>query len=150
MTTAAPAAPTKPSSSADDATWNLADLYAAVDDPRIEQDLAAALQRAQAFDLAYRGKIDMAGGPQSAFLRSALEELESLCEQMDRPAVYASLVHAAKTDEPSHGPLLAKTGERRPAINKHLIFFDLEWVKVADEPAHKLIEAPQLARYRHY
>jgi oligoendopeptidase F len=150
MTTAVSGVPAKPSSSASEVSWKLQDLYAAVDDPRIEQDLDAALHRAQAFEKAYRGKIDLAGGPQPAFLRSALDELESLCEQMDRPAVYASLVHAAKTDEPSHGALLAKTRERRAAINKHLIFFDLEWVKVPDEPAKKLIDAPQLARYRHY
>jgi oligoendopeptidase F len=147
MTTAAPGAP---ASSAGEVTWNLQDLYAAIDDPRIEHDLAAALERAQAFEKAYRGKIDMAGGPQPAFLRSALDELESLCEQMDRPAIYASLVHASKTDEPSHGALVAKTRERRAAINKHLIFFDLEWVKVPDEAAQKLIREPQLARYRHY
>src|SRR3954452_24603586 len=105
MNTAAPGALAKPSSSANDATWNLQDLYAAVDDPRVEQDLEAALERARAFEKAYRGKIDLAGGPQPALLRSALDELESLSEQMDRPAVFASLVHAARTDEPSHGAL---------------------------------------------
>lgn len=150
MTTAVTGAPAKPSSSAGDVVWNLQDLYAAIDDPRIEQDLDAALQRAQAFEKAYRSKIDTAGGPQPALLRSALDELESLFEQMDRPAVYANLVHAAKTDEASHGALVAKTRERRAAINKHLIFFDLEWVKVPDEAAHKLVNEPQLARYRHY
>ena len=148
--TAAPGAPTKPSSSADDATWNLQDLYAAIDDPRIEQDLEAALQRAVAFEKAYRGKIELAGGPQPAFLRSALEELESFSEQMDRPAIYASLVHAAKTDEPAHGALVSRTRERRAAINQHLIFFDLEWVKVPDEQAKQLVDSPQLERYRHF
>jgi oligoendopeptidase F len=142
--------PGKPTSSADDVAWNLHDLYAGVDDPRIEQDLAGALERAQAFEKAYRGKIEIEGGPQPALLRSALEELESLSEQMDRPAVYASLVHAAKTDEPSHGALVSRTRERRAVINKHLIFFDLEWVKVPDEAAGKLIHSPQLARYHHF
>ncbi|HEV8059649.1 MAG TPA: M3 family oligoendopeptidase [Gemmataceae bacterium] len=150
MNTAAPAAPTKPSSSADGVTWNLQDLYAAIDDPRIEQDLEAALQRAQAFEKAYRGKIECAAGPQPALLRSALEELESLSEQMDRPAIFASLAHAAKTDEPSHGALVARTRERRAAINKSLIFFDLEWVKVPDEQAQLLLDSPQLSRYRHF
>src|SRR5207302_2886876 len=40
--------------------------------------------------------------------------------------------------------------EQRTVINKHLIFFDLEWVKLPDEPARALIAAPLLARYRHY
>ena len=66
-------------------------------------------------------------------------ELEGLSEQMDRPAVYAGLLHAAKTDDPRHGALLARTRERRTAINKHLIFFDLEWVKVPDDAAAQLL-----------
>src|SRR5262249_53722848 len=70
--------------------------------------------------------------------------------QMDKPLIFAHLVHAAKTDDPRHGALLARTQEKRVAINRHLIFFDLEWVKVPDEPAKKLMAAPQLARYRHY
>jgi oligoendopeptidase F len=138
----------RPSSSADGVAWNLGDLYRSVDDPQIDQDLASALRRARAFEAAYRGKIE--SGPPPDLLLAALQELEGLSEQMDRPAVYASLVHAARTDDPRHGALLSRTREQRTAINKHLIFFDLEWVKLADEPAHALIAAPRLARYRHY
>jgi oligoendopeptidase F len=69
---------------------------------------------------------------------------------MDRPAVFASLVHAARTDDPKHGALLTRTREQRTAINKHLIFFDLEWVKLADAPAAALINAPVLKKYAHY
>jgi oligoendopeptidase F len=139
-----------PTSSADGVSWNLADLYRDVDDSRITEDLATALSRAQAFEVAYRGKIQVEGGPPPEVLRSALQELESLSEQMDKSAVYASLVHAAKTDDPRHGALLTRTREQRTAINKHLIFFDLEWVKLADTPAQALLEHPALARYRHY
>jgi len=46
--------------------------------------------------------------------------------------------------------LLAKTREERTAINKHLIFFDLEWIHLADEPACALISHPKLGKYRHY
>jgi len=69
---------------------------------------------------------------------------------MDKPAVYASLVHAAKTDEPSHGALLSKTREQRTAINKHLIFFDLEWIGLKDDVAAALMTHPSLAKYHHY
>jgi oligoendopeptidase F len=141
---------TRPSSSAAGIAWDLGDLYRGVDDPQIDRDLEAALARARAFETTYRGKINVAGGPSPELLLAALQELEGLYEQMDKPAVYASLVHAAKTDDPRHGALLARTREQRTAINKHLIFFDLEWVHVAEEPARRLIAAPQLARYRHY
>ena len=121
-----------PYSSADGVAWNLSDLYASVDDPAIGRDLDTALKRAQAFESAYRGKIDVPGGPPADALLAAVRELEGLFEQMDKPIIYASLVHAAKTDDPRHGALLARTREQRTVINKHLIFFDLEWVKVAD------------------
>jgi oligoendopeptidase F len=140
----------RPTSSADGVAWNLSDLYRGVDDPQLAHDLEAALRRAQAFETTYRGKIQVEGGPSPDLLLAALHELESLYEQMDKPAVYASLVHAAKTDDPTHGALLTRTREQRTAINKHLIFFDLEWVKVADEPARALLGLPLLAKYRHY
>jgi oligoendopeptidase F len=139
-----------PTSSADGITWDLSDLYAGVDDPRLTHDLDEALRRAQAFEAAYRGRILTEGGPAPELLRAALDELEGLSEQMDRPAVYASLLHAAKTDDPRHGALLSRTRERRTAINKHLIFFDLEWVKLPDEPVRALLARPELARYAHY
>src|SRR5437660_2442967 len=69
---------------------------------------------------------------------------------MDKPAVYAMLVHSAKTDDPRHGALLSRTREQRTLINKHLIFFDLEWVKLPDDAVRALVESPLLAKYRHY
>jgi oligoendopeptidase F len=140
----------RPTSSADGVAWDLGDLYAGLDDPKIDRDLDDAARRAAAFEAAYRGKIDAPGGPPAELFAEAMRELESLSEQMDRPIIYASLVHAARTDDPRHGALLARTRERRTEINKHLIFFDLEWVKVDDAAAKKLLEAPVLARYRHY
>ncbi len=141
---------TQPTSSADAVTWDLGDLYAGPDDPRLTQDLDAALTRARTFEATYRGKIATDAGPAADLLLAALRELEGLAEQMDRPSVYAGLLHAAKTDDPKRGALLSRTREQRTAINKHLIFFDLEWVKLADEPARRLMTSPALAKYRHY
>jgi oligoendopeptidase F len=139
-----------PASSADGVSWDLSDLYSGVEDPQLTNDLDTALKRAQAFEAAYRGKFGVPGGPAADLLLAALTELESMSEQMDRPLVYAHLLHAAKTDDPRHGALLSRTREQRTVINKHLIFFDLEWVKVEEEPARALIQAPALARYSHF
>jgi oligoendopeptidase F len=133
-------------SSAANVSWDLSDLYTAVDDPRIEADLTAAQNRAKAFEAAYRGKV----GQDAPSLLAAVQEMEGIYEQMDRSGVYASLLHAAKTDDPRHGALLAKTQERRSTISKHLIFFDLEWVALDDTNANALLADPALARYRHY
>jgi oligoendopeptidase F len=140
----------QPTGSAQGVSWDLRDLYHGLDDPQISRDLETAKARAEAFETTYRGKIGGPEAPLAPLLLGALQELESLCEQMDKPAVYASLVHAAKTDDPRHGALLSRVREERTAINKHLIFFDLEWVKLPDEPARKLLSNPELAHYRHY
>ena len=139
-----------PASSADGVTWDLSNLYRGLDDPGLVHDLEEAMKRAQAFETIYRGKIAVTGGPSVPFLLAALQEYESLSEQMDRPAVYAHLVFAAKTDDPAHGALLSRTREKQTEINKHLIFFDLEWVQVTDADAARLAADSRLARYRHY
>jgi oligoendopeptidase F len=131
-------------------TWDLGDLYKNLDDPALEQDLAKALKRAKAFEKKYRGRIEKVKATQSKILVRAIDELESLYEQMDRPAVFAMLQHSGKTDDPRHGALLARTQEQRTEINKHLIFFDLEWVKVPKSVAKKLAKKSSLKKYRHW
>ena len=121
-------------SSADGVAWDLGDLYAGADDPRIERGPGRGPRPGPGVrDGLPRARSTSTGGPTPGLLLAAVVELEALYEQMDRPAVYASLLHAAKTDDPKHGALLARTSEQRTAINKHLIFFDLEWVQLADD-----------------
>src|SRR5437660_1263815 len=141
---------TLPHSSADGIAWDLGELYAGADDPRLTQDLAAARRHAETFEATYRGKIAALKPDQAQLLLTAVRELEGLSEQMDRPLIYASLLHAARTDDPRHGALLSRTQEARTQINKHLIFFDLEWVQLPDETARALTGQPALAHYRHY
>ncbi len=150
MSSAATAPITRHGSSADGVRWDLNDLYSSVDDPTVGTDLAAARERARAFESKYRGQIDKQGGPTADLLLTAVRELESLSELMDKPLIYAHLLHAARTDEPRHGALLSKTQQERIEINQHLIFFDLEWVKVPDDVAGKLLANPSLGCYRHW
>jgi oligoendopeptidase F len=141
---------TKPASSAEGVRWNLGDLYKGVDDPAIDADLQGALKRAQAFEAAYRGKLLADGGPAADMVLAAVTELEGLYEQMYKPAVFAQLLHAADTADPKHGALVVRTQEQATLINQHLIFFDLEWLKLDDGPARTVLDHPRLAKYRHY
>ncbi len=136
--------------SADGYAWNLRDMYEAIDDPRIQRDLDAARAAAATFEKTYRGRIATLNAASAEVLVQALRELESLCEQMDKPCIYAMLVHAAKTDAASHGALVNKTQEQRLIINKHLIFFDLEWIKTPDDVVRALLANPVVAHYKHY
>jgi oligoendopeptidase F len=140
----------QPTNSAAGINWDLRDLYQDVDDPDIDKDLAKALRRAKAFEKKNRGKIQSLKPTQAKKLLKVVVELERLYEQMDRPVIFATLLHSGKTDDPKHGALLSRTQEQRTKINKHLIFFDLEWVKLAQSTAKKLIGRPSLKTYRHW
>jgi oligoendopeptidase F len=137
-----------PRSSATGVTWNLQDLYLSVDDSAIERDLRSALERAQVFEQKYRGRLHQGITPSQ--LAEAVTELESISEQMDKPLIYAHLLHAADTQNPRHGALLQATQERHTQIRQHLLFFELEWMDLPDETAQRLMSAPEVARYRHY
>jgi oligoendopeptidase F len=137
-------------SSASGITWNLSDLYLSVDDPQLSTDMQRAKELAQTFAGMYRGKINVPNGPSATLLAKAVRELESLSELLDKPLIFAHLVHAAKTDDPKHGALLSKTRESRTEANQHLIFFDLEWVAVDDADANRLLADPLLAKWKHF
>ncbi|HMP15948.1 MAG TPA: M3 family oligoendopeptidase [Gemmatales bacterium] len=135
-------------SSATGIQWNLKDLYESIADPKLQKDMQEAQQRAKLFCEKYRGRI--AAGPTAELLAKALEELESVSEQLDKPLIYAHLLHAAKTDDPRHGALLSKTREARTEANQYLIFFDLEWVSLDEAAARLLLNDDKLINWKHY
>ena len=127
-------------------TWDLSDLYAGPDDPRIERDLADALAAAQRFAERYRGRV---AALTAAELAAALDELEALEEPAHRAGAYAQLLFAADTATPRHGALLQRVQERASEIRNALVFFELEWVALDDAEAEKRLADPALARRRH-
>ena len=127
-------------------TWDLSDLYAGPDDPRLERDLDAALEAAQAFAARHRGRV---AELDAAALAAALDELERFEEPAHRAASYAQLLFAGDTAAPRHGALLQRVQERGSEIRNALVFFELEWVAVDDARATALLDDPALARRRH-
>ena len=63
--------------------WDLGDLFASHDDPRIESTLGDCRERAGAFAERYRGTIAVAGGPGPEHLLAAIRQLEALDETCD-------------------------------------------------------------------
>lgn len=136
-----------PTSSADGVRWDLGDLYAGVDDPKIESDLSAVEGRAAAFAERYRGRLGLLDGPAFA---AAVAELQDVFELADTPVIYAQLLHAAKTDEAANGRLLSRVMERNSAIRNRLVFFELEWIALDGEAAGRILDDPAVRRFRHY
>jgi oligoendopeptidase F len=127
-------------------TWDLSDLYAGPDDPRIEADLAGALAAARAFAERHRGRV---AALDAVELAAAVDELEALEEPAQRAAVHAQLRFAADTANPRHGALLQHVQERATEIRNTLLFFELEWVALDDARTAALLGDPRLARRRH-
>ncbi len=131
-------------------TWDLSDLFASYDDPRLMAVLDQATTEASVFADIYRGTINVPGGPEAIHLREGLERLEALYDTTARPAVFASLLFAADTSKAEHRDLQQRVDQRLTAIHNQILFFDLEWLALSDADAHRLLDDPVLAPYRHY
>ncbi|HEY3379640.1 MAG TPA: M3 family oligoendopeptidase [Armatimonadota bacterium] len=128
-------------------TWNLADLYAGVDDPKLEQDLTTLEERAQAFAAQYRGTV---GVLSPADFAAALTGYEQLLHDAQFSGAFAELLFSADSLAPAHGALMQRVQERSVAIQQHLIFFELELIEIPDERFAHLLTDPTVAGYQHY
>src|SRR5690242_16209265 len=117
------------STGAEGVEWSLADLYDAPDDPRIGGDLDEALAGAEALAGRLRGRIAELTADELAAALAERERIESL---VDRARSYADLLYSADTSNDAHGALVQWTLERATAVDKELLFFDLEWLAADD------------------
>ncbi len=130
-------------------SWDLSELYAAVDDPRIDSDLACALQNAQKFEATYRGKMCLAD-IRSADLLQALDAYEQLLRHQGRPGTFASLHYSTDTTDTARGALTQRVRETGSQISTHLLFFDLELARLPLQTYDRLLADGSLHKYHHY
>lgn len=131
-------------------TWDLTDLFAGADDPRIFQTLDQARRDAEAFAQRYRGQINVPNGPDAGLLRTALKEYEALHDRTGRVSGYAHLLYDSDTRDTAARDLMQKVELRTTELRNLTLFFDLEWLELPDAVTQRLIGAPELAPYRHY
>lgn len=132
---------------AEEATWDLVDLYAGPDDPAFDADLDVADAEADALDAAYRGRV---AGLSPAELAALLGSYEALRERSAKAGTYASLYWTQNTEDPARGALLQRATERDSRLGQKLIWFELELAHAADDVAAGWMAARELARYRHW
>jgi oligoendopeptidase F len=126
--------------------WDLSDLYASPNDPAIEAALGQALERARAFETAFKGRVGSLAPAEFAAMMRELEEDE---EAASKPEVYAYLLHSQNTQDPAAGRLLARVREAGAERGHHGVFFALELAQITDEQAARLYADPASAEYRH-
>jgi oligoendopeptidase F len=132
---------------AEEVAWDLTDLYEAIDDPRIDADVAQAEADSAAFRKRYHGKV---AELDAASLAEAVAEHERIESTVVRPLSYAHLVFAANMAEPTHGALVARLGEKAATLETQLLFFALEWAAAPDDVAEALLADPALDDWRHH
>ena len=95
---------TKPKpTGAEEIVWDLSDLYAAVDDSTIEEDIKRANEQAGKLSDAYRGKVATLDNEE---LYDAIVEYEGIVEMASKLASYAHLIWSTDTANPKYGALL--------------------------------------------
>ena len=132
---------------AEEVAWDLSDLYASGDDPRIESDMAEAETAAAAFRDRYYGKVASLSAAELAEAVAEVERIESIAT---RAIYFAHLVFSTNMADTARGALVAKLGEKGAGLETQLLFFGLEWAAIEDGPAAQLLEDPALAHWRHW
>ena len=132
---------------AEEVAWDLSDLYASGDDPRIESDFAEADTAATAFRDRYYGKVATLA---AAELAEAIDERERIESIATRALYYAHMHFSTNMADPTRGALVAKLGEKGAGLETQLLFFGLEWAAIEDAPAEELLADPALDRWRHW
>jgi oligoendopeptidase F len=141
----------KPKSAAALPEWNLADLYAGLDDPRIAADLDRVDAESLAFEENYKGKLAaLADGKPGggAALAGAVKRYEALDDLIGRLLSYASLIRAGDTIDPARAKLYGDVQDRITAASTHLLFFVLELNRLDDAKLAAALADAALAHYR--
>lgn len=129
--------------------WNLQDLYLTDDDPKIDQDIAAAIQAGEAFKEKFRGKI-AADGCTAEQLLDALQSYEAIIESVYRPYAMANLLFAGDGRSDSYKALVAKVQDANTRIENSTLFFALEIQKMPDTQIAEIFASGKLAHYQHH
>jgi oligoendopeptidase F len=130
--------------------WNLSDLYAGVDDPKVKRDLDRADEYSKAFEDDFKGKLaallDQPDG--GIALAQAIVRYEQLDDLLGRLASFAGLMHAGDTVDPTRAKFYGDVQDRLTTATTHLLFFVLELNRIEDTKLEAAMREPKLAYYR--
>ncbi len=130
--------------------WNLTDLYAGPESPKLKTDLETSERAAGAMQERYAGKLAtlLDGGKGGAALAQAVREFEALNDIMGRIVSYASLLYAADTSDPKRQKFFGDIQEKITAISSKLLFFPLELNRLDDAMLETAMSHSELSHYR--
>src|SRR4051794_5762842 len=126
--------------------WDLSDLYASPDSPKLRADLDWADAAARAFKDRYIGKIASSPG---SVLAEAIAEYERIEEVTGRVMSYAQLLFSSDNSSAIYGQFYQTMSEKVTEIGSHLIFFTLEINRIDDDTFERNLKTdPALRQYQ--
>jgi len=127
-------------------SWDLSDLYAGTEDPRLAADLDRAEASSKAFAAGHAGKL---AGLSGDALAAAIAEYERIEEGLGRAMSYGQLVFSGNAQDPANGRFYQTLQERVTAISSHLLFFTLELNRLEEAALERTIAGSHaLQRWR--
>ncbi len=131
-------------------TWNLSDIYASCDDPKIESDIKLAGSKAKAFEVKYKPLFEKIGENGPLPLAQLLKDYKELAVLLTKLGVFAHLYFAEKTSDPSRGAFMQKMQTLLTDIQSHLLFFEVLWNKLDSRAVSAIMRAPELKNELHF
>lgn len=129
--------------------WDLSGLYSGDGDPKINQDIDAAIEQSKSFKEIYYHKIDSEDCTADRFLE-ALKRYEDLVEKGYRPYAMANLLFAGDGRNDTYKAMVARVQDAMTQINNHTLFLGLEIQKLSKSQIEEFFSSRKLDHYRHH
>lgn len=130
-----------------DVIWDLSHLYNGIDDNKIKEDIEKLKKEVSAFSSDYKGKIkDMT----ASNLFEAVVRFEIIEQSTVKLSTFAFLNYSTQAQNASAGAFMQRIHETCSLLEKDLVFFSLEWAKLDDKNAQRLLESHEIEKYKHY
>ncbi len=131
--------------------WDLTDLYASSEAPKLTADLDRAEALAKDFEKKYKPALEAFAASGTPFDAAALlRDYKALLAPETTAGVFAHLSFAEKTDDAKRGAFMQKVSDRLTSIHEHLIFWGILWCKAPEAAVRSMLAKPELAADRHY
>ncbi|KKQ75945.1 MAG: PepF/M3 family oligoendopeptidase [Candidatus Woesebacteria bacterium GW2011_GWB1_38_5b] len=129
--------------------WDLRDFYKNTNDSQIQKDQKLIKKLASDFIKKYKGKIN---SPKLTpdLLLSSLKDIERLDETLYILQNYAYYLHAQDSKDSKIGQFYQQIEEFGNKSTSELLWFLLEWQKLDNKHAQKLLKGPLLSTYKHF
>ena len=124
--------------------WRLDDLFPGFNTPEMEKATEGLEEQLLAFE-AFRA--DLSADLEAATFMEMLQAYESLTRQVMRLYSFSGLSFAADTQDQDAQAGLARSQQLMAEANNRILFFDLWWKDLPDEPAARLMDTAGDYRY---